>query len=431
MKGTRTRRILMILILLVLVLFAARAALDMWAGHQLDTAITRLEKQHGSLDARTLNPPHVPEGENRARAIRAAAALINYAPLKSWSELQHSYTLFLKQPRPAVMPANLRTFVETNRSTFRLVDDARSRAQSSWEADYPNQSNIPRLLEIRTLSNGVYLAARLALEAGRPDEATGAIASGMAMSASLRQEPYLIAQLIRIHVGLQHVEAVQRLLTESEPSTASLNDLAKWLSESRTPDPMHLGLIGELKLFNDAFARGENSSEQASLPTGGVLPGPWLHLTSGGPLAGLARPFSRLARLRYLEQMEHLIEMQAGPRPRPSSAPPPPRWAVFRRFAHIAVPGLERAMDTGDLFNSELGLTELAVALRRYRIEHGQYPDTLSALVPTYVPKVPIDPFTGKAPVYTRQGAGFRLRGENGSQSVGLIAAPLDWTVPK
>ena len=430
-RGTRRRRILIVLLVVVLVLFLARAGLDLWAGHQIDTVVARLEKQHGSFDVLTLNPPAVPEGENRARAIRAAAALVNYAPLKHWSELQHSYSLFLKQPPSAPMPANLRTFVETNRSTFRVVEDARSRAQSNWEADYPNQSNIPRLLEIRTLSNGVYLAARLDLEAGRPDEAAGAIASGLAMSASLRQEPYIIAQLIRIQVGLQHVEAAQRLLTESEPSKASLNDLARWLSETRFPDPMHLGLIGELKLFNHAFARAEYSSDPASGPAAGVLPGPWLHLTSGGPLAGLARPFSRLSRLRYLEQLEHLLEVQTGPRPRPASVPAPPRWAVFKRFAHIAVPGLERAMDTGDLFNSELGLAELAVALRRYRLDHGKYPDALSVLVPQYVRSVPIDPFTGKPPVYERQGTGFRLRGENGSKATGLTAAALDWNVSR
>jgi hypothetical protein len=231
-----------------------------------------------------------------------------------------------------------------------------------------------------------------------------------------------------MHVALQHVEAVQRLLTESEPSKASLDELSKWLSENRSPDPMHVGLLSELKVFNEAFARGEGTNA-ASRASAEALPGPVRHLMGGGPLAGLGRPFARLARLRYLQLLEDLLEAQTGGRPRPGSLPEPPRWAVFKRFAYIAAPGLERAMDTGDQFNSGLGLTELAVALRRFRLEHGQYPDTLSALVPTYLPSVPIDPFTGKQAVYERQGAGFRLHAEKGKYANSSTAAVLDWKV--
>ena len=328
------------------------------------------------------------------------------------------------------MPADLRAFVETNRAAVRVVDDARSRSQSNWEVEYATQTNVPRFLDIRTLSNTIYLAALVDLEAGRPDDAARSIASGLAMSASLRQEPNLIAQLIRMAVTIQHLEAVQRLLVESGPSKAPLEELAKWLAENRSPDPMHVGLLSELKVFNEAFARGEGTSA-ASGASAEALPGPVRHLTGGGPLAALARPFARLARLRYLQLLEHLLEAQTGGRPRPGSIPEPPGWAVFKRFAYIAAPGLERAMDTGDQFNTGLGLTELVVALRRFRLEHGQYPDALSSLVPTYVPSVPIDSFTGKAPVYTRLGDGFRLYAEKGKYAYGSTAAVLDWTVPK
>ena len=76
--------------------------------------------------------------------------------------------------------------------------------------------------------------------------------------------------------------------------------------------------------------------------------------------------------------------------------------------------GLERAIEGFDQFNSTLNATELAVALRRFRLDHGTYPDALSALVPAYVARVPIDPFTGQPPVYARQGGGFHLHAEGG-----------------
>src|SRR5689334_4940015 len=125
-KGTRRRRILIVAIATVLLLLLVRAVIDTWASSRIKVAVWRLEQQHGSLDRATMIVPPVPEGENRARAIRAAAALINYAPLTSWSEYQRSFSAFMTQPPPAPVPADLRAFIETNRSTLRLVADARA-----------------------------------------------------------------------------------------------------------------------------------------------------------------------------------------------------------------------------------------------------------------------------------------------------------------
>ena len=82
------------------------------------------------------------------------------------------------------------------------------------------------------------------------------------------------------------------------------------------------------------------------------------------------------------------------------------------------------AADEGfEQFNSTLNATELAVALRRFRLDHGTYPDDLSALVPAYAARVPIDPFTGQPPVYSRQGAGFHLHAEGGEYSKEMRSA--------
>jgi hypothetical protein len=423
-RGTRRRRILIVFIVAIFLVLLARTALDFWAGHRIGVEVSRLEDRYGSLDESTLNVPPVPEGENRARAIGAAAGLITYAPQTSWGAIQPSYAEFSRQRPPGPMPADLRAFVETNRAAVGVASDARSRPRSSWEADYATGSNVPRWLDIRTLGNAIYLAALFDLEAGRSDDAARSIASGLAMSASLRQEPILIAQLIRMALAIQHVEAVQRLLVQSEPSKASLEELAKWLAENRAPDPMYVGLLSELKHFNWAMARAESSRDIAAISDGAP---PF----SSGPLARLARPLTRLARLRYLELMEELLALQAGVRPRPASATAPRWWSPMKRFAHVSRAGLERAMDTGDAFNSGLGVTELAVALRRVRLAHGQYPDALSALVPTYLQDVPIDSFTGKPPVYARQGSGFRLQVEKPKNAFGSTAAVLDWNVVK
>ena len=223
----------------ILLAFLVRAGVDLWAGRRINVEVARLEQKYGGLDKGTLKVPPVPDGDNRARALRAAAALIS-----GQSEVQSSAYRFLAQPGPVPVPPDLRAFVEANRGALKLAHEARARRESNWEVDYSNNLNHPPLWDIRTLSYLISVAARMDLEAGWPDEAATGIASGLALSASLRQESMLLAQLIRIAVASQHFQAVQRLVTDTEPSTAALEELARWLAENRAPDPMHVGLLG-------------------------------------------------------------------------------------------------------------------------------------------------------------------------------------------
>jgi hypothetical protein len=64
---------------------------------------------------------------------------------------------------------------------------------------------------------------------------------------------------------------------------------------------------------------------------------------------------------------------------------------------------------TGEDFARKLAVTEIAVALRRFKIDHGEYPVDLSPLVATYLDVIPIDPYTGRPPIYARQGTGFSV----------------------
>ncbi len=422
-RSPRRRRIRLSFLLGALLLLVGYAGFDLWAGHSVNVAIARLEKQYGRIDAYPLTVAYVPAGENRARVVRAAATLIALAPGTTDTDFSRAYGGFVTSVPPAPVPTELRNFVEANREALRVADDARTRRQSNWEVEYRSGGERPPLLGIRALSNAIYLSTCLDLRAGQPEDAAKAIATGLAVSGSLRQEPDLLAQLIRIASGTQQFDAVHRLLIESEPSKTSLEDLARWLAEDRTPDPAWVGLVSEMKTFNAVLTQlGSGRSVAYDSPL-------WL-----GPLARFGRPVIRLAQARYLRQMGDLLDVQAGPRPRPAPAEDALRrwgWAKWLDYA----PSLERSIDSFDRFNSALGATELAVALRRFKIDHGTYPDDLSALVPVYMAIVPIDAFTGQPPVYARQGAGFHLYAPDGGYfprpADRLMASALDWTVPK
>ncbi len=70
------------------------------------------------------------------------------------------------------------------------------------------------------------------------------------------------------------------------------------------------------------------------------------------------------------------------------------------------MPGIAGAV--ADLQN-QVQRTRATIALERYHLEHGRYPDSLSALVPHFLPAVPRDIMTLQNVDYQREGEGYRL----------------------
>jgi hypothetical protein len=404
------RRWRLFLLLGVLVALVAGLTVDVWTRWQFESVLARMESRYGSLHGRTLVAPPVAEEYNSARFVRAAAALTVRPSARPYGVLMASARGFEKLPESSIVPGDLQAFVDANTEAMRLAGQAIDRHQSGWDADYSDAGNgyAPRLLDVRTLSDAIAFAALLDRKAGRADEASRKTAAGLAVAASIRHEPSLISQLIRIAIATQQCEAVESLIAGSEPSKAALETLARTLGENGETDPMRVGLLAEL-----SHGHGELVAMERQ------------------PLGRIGRPFMRLAKIHYLREMERLIELQAGPRPLPPF-PEAPRYGRldWRRLTDDFLPGLRRAIDSGELHNSVLGVTGIGVALRRYRLDRGSYPDQLSALVPEYLTRLPIDPVTGRPPAYARSGAGFTLKAETVRKDSSANAA-LEWVVGK
>ena len=110
-----------------------------------------------------------------------------------------------------------------------------------------------------------------------------------------------------------------------------------------------------------------------------------------GMAARIGRPFVRMARARYLRQMGELLDVQAGAWPRPVTLdrPDPKRWELVDRLVEKFTAGTGTFSVVGDDLVSELSATEVAIALRRFKLDYGAYPDDLLALTPAYLSSFP------------------------------------------
>ena len=110
-------------------------------------------------------------------------------------------------------------------------------------------------MDLRVLWQAAYVAALLKIEEGHPDEAAKHIADGLAMAASLWQEPNIIPQLLRIAMRFSKSILIQRLMTRAETSKASLDEIARRLEENRSPDPILVGALSDARMTHAILRR--------------------------------------------------------------------------------------------------------------------------------------------------------------------------------
>ena len=427
-----TRRRVVVYILVILGILLLRLVLDVWAGARLKSVAGRLAPAYGGrLDAASLAPPAAAPGENRARIAAAAASLtdLQKEPLR---REQLTQALMGAVPADASLRlAILRRVADENRLALHVLDEIESRPKTNWEVEYADghRVRLPSLRAIRELGNVNVAAGRVALADGNADEAARRARLGLALAGSLGQEPNLLIQLIHIAAGTEQLRLVRDALAGGEPSAQALDALAARLDTEGVQDPAVTGLVGELKVIDGVLGSME----------GGAVP--WEPQGDRGgcgsrALAWCLRPAVRVAHARTLNDLDLLIQYARLPpfeRERrklrlPSDGPQPWWW---RKLSPMLLVGLSRAVRSGDEYRASTMLASTAVALRRYRLERGSYPEGLTEVAPFFLPQVPVDPFTGRAPDYTRSGVGFELRVSAPSDTQVRITDLLKWNVPR
>ena len=77
-------------------------------------------------------------------------------------------------------------------------------------------------------------------------------------------------------------------------------------------------------------------------------------------------------------------------------------------------------------------LARIVLEVERYRLDHGDWPANLSALVPALLPAVPADPCDGQPLRYRRLGDGVAVYsiGPDGSDNGGAPLVDYKWPWP-
>ena len=102
---------------------------------------------------------------------------------------------------------------------------------------------------------------------------------------------------------------------------------------------------------------------------------------------------------------------------------------VFNLFSAIAIPNYSKAMQTFAFNQTKANEAQIVCALERYKIANGNYPETLDALVPQFIEKIPPDLIGGQPLDYRRKEDGKFLLysiGWNETDDAGLPGTLAD-----
>jgi hypothetical protein len=74
---------------------------------------------------------------------------------------------------------------------------------------------------------------------------------------------------------------------------------------------------------------------------------------------------------------------------------------LFDLISTIAIPNYSKALQTFAFNQTKANEAQIVCALERYRLVHGNYPETLDTLTPQFIEKIPVD-IIGGQPLHYR-----------------------------
>jgi len=419
------RKLWLILAALLALFVVVHSSCSVIAGRRLASLAEQMEERWGDMSWRSLAPAKIERADNRAPVLRAAAELVVLE--QPQRKTVGDFILFRGEPDMALADG-VREALDDNRLALGLLGEAVKRPGSNWNIPYRKgpEADIPPLLGMLNLSRLNAARAVLAVAEGRVQEAAGAIEEGLALCSSFQDEPVLIIQLVRIAMEWRQLGALRELLMRTEPDGPTLTGLQRRVARNNETDGIHLGTLGETKVMFGTIrdiANGNTSLVKTDLPKA----------MRSGVVTWLMRPVLRSDARAYLEKMSGVLEDQALLYYRRPVNPPTREPAFYQVMTKLYVPNMLSATQRGSLAQARAMVAETALALRRYRIDHGGYPDGLEPLVPDYMDERPVDPFTGAAPDYRRDGKGFVLKSEGEELAIELptkMDRVLVWRIP-
>jgi len=338
---------------------------------------------------------------------------------------------YRKDPRSPLDPNSVKAIIsdlQTNQETLEFLDKAAAIEHCRYDLDF-SQEVIPNscLNDIKRCTQ--LLAEQTMLLAHQNDggAAVKSITRQLALAQSLKKEPVMLSQLVRMGLIEKNCSSVEYTLNRTTLTDEQLTNLQQRLSYVYQNEPMAMGLLDErcsIIWFIDnpqhleIFMISPKHDKLLLIP--GVRDRNFLMSLKllGQYTNALKLPAQqRLSRYREIEAEKHEL-------------------SIFYWLTFLSMPSLEQIGPIDMRIAAQVDCTRVALAIERYRLAKGSLPRELADLVPQYIDKVPINPLDRKPLRYKLTEPGYIVYsiGYDGTDEGGLEKGkrkdhsdPYDW----
>ncbi|MCC6951443.1 MAG: hypothetical protein IT433_08345 [Phycisphaerales bacterium] len=255
---------------------------------------------------------------------------------------------------------------------------------------------LPHLGPARNMARLNGARMRLAFEAGDVAEFERAARANQALARMLSYSPVLIEGLVGFAIESLNYGQMRRVLAKN-PGPEWLDAMSRVLSEQQPAGDALVMLRGERSIAVESTAL--LFSEPANVRFGRFSKGV---ASTVGMLGGGMSPRWRLGTFdqnrEYIDSVFDRVDKAAALRAgeRGDLAVIDPEAETSLLLPQMLVPAMRRALTSCDMVQTDRAGILAMIALERFRIETGGYPQTLQQLVPKYLAEPPQDVWTGE-----------------------------------
>jgi hypothetical protein len=365
------------------------------------------------MAAKTLMPPNWPnweypqaqgEGKRSAEELRT--------PQKSLSDLKPCVQLGERQA--AAVRQELQRAGKALAAVQRVAELPRGRFPITYSRDYI-LTVLPHTEDARALSNLFLYEALLRAQDEDTDGALTSCRGILNCGHAIGDEPTLISMMVRMGLLAVAAKSAERTLAQGTPSERTLSSIQHEFEKEAEQPLLLIGARGERGMIDglmeailagdvspmtyfwvnrDLFSPGQASVKFTPVPGMStklpqLLRVPGMAKSIRATLLKLNNRFVEIAKLPVEQQVVRMKQLEAAENDLPELACPILRADMSLSAAfHRCQAGLRCAV--------------VMLAVERYRRANTRWPDFPADLVPTYLPKVPLDPYDGSPLRYRR-----------------------------
>jgi len=357
----------------------------------------------------------IPAAENSAEQILAIKGLLP----TSW--MPESLT---KPPKPEGVPINEEASVSLEQTIFELPPEVQMSPEQTRELRAALEIGKEFLAQARALghyrigrhhitwslpfnsppsfdlpsavSNLLWYDARVRAQDGDIEGALTSVLCILSVARSYGDEPGEISQIYRRAQSWVATQALERILAQGQAPSNCLANVQRAFEDEESQPLFLIGVRGERAEHHRIMEAIETGKLKASAVYG-TLAGPvetWLEDVAGeamyrrahGPWIRVMNQVVEIAKLPVEEQRSRLNSYLHSVNENPD----------IPVQVRLLMPGVGRFAEGSWRHQTTLRCAIVALAVERFRISHGHWPDSLTSLVPEYLGKVPLDPFDGK-----------------------------------